>query len=73
MSQQDWFASAPLDYEINNGKYCNRHYIDTYSILFCDMVTFNLQKFTFADSIGERAMSAKNSADAEAAKYRVVL
>ena len=34
---------------------------------------FKMDFITFADSIGERAMSAKNSADAEAARYRDVL
>ena len=29
--------------------------------------------FTFADSMGDSAMSAKNSADAEAARYSEVL
>lgn len=48
-----------------------------YNVYFCRfnfvLHNINILQLTFAASIGLRAMSAKNSADADAAKYSHVL
>ena len=70
MFQLDWFEFLPKEKysqisELGSGPraYMNSNISDIQVIL-------RHKRRTFADSMGDRAISAKNSADAEAARYR---